>query len=192
MALPGGSARFCAEVEEISGQDVRRCYQCGKCTAGCPLAFTMDLAPNQVMRMVQLGMENEVLNSQAVWLCAYCLTCTVRCPRQISVGDVMDGLRILARQKGILGSGRGRRVALFNESFLASVKRLGRLYEFGAMLLYNLKSGRLFQNADVGLKMFLRGKLKLGTTRVKKIAEMRNIFKQRLPAVRQEREGVRR
>lgn len=191
VVLSGGPARFSAEVEGISGQDVKRCYQCGKCTAGCPLAFTMDLTPNQVMRMVQLGMEEEVLSSQAIWLCAYCLTCTVRCPRLISVADVMDGLRILARRKGYLGSGRGRRVALFNESFLASARTLGRLYEFGTMLLYNLKSWRPLQNADVGLRMFLRGKLRLGVRRIKKKEELSNIFKQRLMLIRREQEGVR-
>ncbi len=170
------SDTFCTKLWEESGQDVAECYQCGKCTAGCPLAPAMDLAPNQVMRLAQLGLENEVLNAQAIWLCAYCSTCSVRCPRGIHVAEVMDALRRMARRKGLPGAAKARRVAIFNDNFLATIKRFGRLHEVGSMLLFNLLSGRLFQNADVGYEMFRRGKIKLLIGRIKEIGEIRKIF----------------
>ena len=48
-------------VEEISGQDLLACYQCGECSAGCPVAFAMDMLPSQVIRLVQLGQVEEAL-----------------------------------------------------------------------------------------------------------------------------------
>jgi heterodisulfide reductase subunit C len=52
------------DVEEISGQDIRNCYQCGKCSAGCPIAADMQLTPNQVIRLLQLGLVDEALRSK--------------------------------------------------------------------------------------------------------------------------------
>lgn len=73
-----GSAEFLDQVENQSGQKVRICYQCGKCSAGCPVAYAMDLLPNQVMRLVQLGLKEEVLTCATIWLCASCETCATR------------------------------------------------------------------------------------------------------------------
>jgi len=167
---------FCQVVCEESGQDVMKCYQCGKCTAGCPIAFAMDLTPNQVMKMVQMGMEEDVLNSQAINLCAYCSTCTVRCPRNIAVADVMDSLRNMAGRKGIAGTDRSRKVNIFNQAFLETLKWFGRSYEIGSIVIYNLKSGQPFHSADLGVKMMQRGKIKLLPDRIKGIKEIKDIF----------------
>ncbi|MEW6685641.1 MAG: 4Fe-4S dicluster domain-containing protein [Candidatus Edwardsbacteria bacterium] len=91
---------FVQKVEEISGQKLLACYQCGRCSAGCPLVSSMDLLPNQIVRLVQLGQEDEVLNSQTIWRCASCLTCDSRCPRGIDVSRIMDALRVLFMRKG--------------------------------------------------------------------------------------------
>lgn len=82
-------------VEEISGQPLLACNQCGKCSAGCPAAGAMDLLPNQVLRLAQLGLE-EVLSSRTIWLCASCLTCLSRCPKGVDLPRVMEALRRLA------------------------------------------------------------------------------------------------
>lgn len=74
------------------------CNQCGKCSAGCPVAFGMDMLPSQVVRFGQMGME-EVLDSQTIWTCAACLTCVARCPKGIDLPRVMEAMRILAAQK---------------------------------------------------------------------------------------------
>ena len=91
-----------AEIKAISGQDVRACYQCGKCTAGCPLASAMDLMPNQILRLLQLGEHEEVLKSRTIWQCASCLTCAARCPKDVDPARVMDALRTLLMRRGLV------------------------------------------------------------------------------------------
>jgi heterodisulfide reductase subunit C len=89
-----------AAIKEISGVDVRACYQCGKCTAGCPLASTMDLMPNQILRLIQVGEHEQALRSHTIWQCASCLTCAARCPKEVDPARVMDALRTLLMREG--------------------------------------------------------------------------------------------
>ncbi len=91
---------FVNKVKDISGQNLLDCNQCGKCSAGCPAAFAMDLLPNQVIRLAQLGQE-EVLKSKTIWLCASCLTCASRCPRGVDLSKVMDALRLILLRSGV-------------------------------------------------------------------------------------------
>ncbi|MFW6140657.1 MAG: 4Fe-4S dicluster domain-containing protein [Acidobacteriota bacterium] len=89
-----------AKVEELSGQNLLACYQCGKCSAGCPAISQMDLPPNQVIRYAQLGFTDELINSKTIWICASCLTCNVRCPKGINIAEIMEALRqVLLRQR---------------------------------------------------------------------------------------------
>jgi heterodisulfide reductase subunit C len=90
---------FVQQVEEISGQDLLACNQCGKCSAGCPVVAAMDLLPSQVIRMAQLGME-EVLESETIWICASCLTCVTRCPKGVDLPRLMEALRQIALRQG--------------------------------------------------------------------------------------------
>jgi len=92
---------FVKKVTEISGQDLLACNQCGKCSAGCPMCFAMDLLPNQIIRLAQLGLEEDIAASKTVWLCASCLTCTVRCPRGVDLGRVMEAIRLITLRKNI-------------------------------------------------------------------------------------------
>ncbi|MCS5695854.1 4Fe-4S dicluster domain-containing protein [Desulfofundulus thermocisternus] len=176
---------FIELVTRKSGQALENCYQCGKCTAGCPIAFACDLMPNQVIRMVQMGLKEEVLHCQSIWLCASCVTCTVRCPRNIDVARVMDTLRIMARHQGISPPGKGRYVALFNENFLGYIQKNGRLFELATMAMFNLKTGQPFREASTGLAMLKRGKLKLTVTKPRGLDEINRIFEK----VRQAEKG---
>ena len=89
------------EVEEYSGEKVSACFQCGKCSGGCPLVTSMDLLPHQVMRFVQMGLKEEILNSKTIWICASCFTCTARCQRELDLAKVMESFRVMKlRQKG--------------------------------------------------------------------------------------------
>ena len=83
------------KIEDISGQNVFDCYQCGICSSGCPVTDYMDYSPNQVMRLIQLGCVDEILNSRTIWICSTCLQCSTRCPKGIEVAQVMEALRTI-------------------------------------------------------------------------------------------------
>lgn len=92
---------FTSKIEEISGQKVFNCYQCGRCSAGCPFAAYMDLLPNQAIRFIQLGFKDEVLAAKAPWFCSACWVCATRCPRGIDIPRIMEALRVLILRKRI-------------------------------------------------------------------------------------------
>ncbi len=94
-----GSA-FVAKVEKVSGQKLWACYQCGKCSAGCPMAAHMDILPNQIVRMAQLGMQKKLLASKTIWTCVSCMTCNSRCPKDIRIAEVIESLRQTALHNG--------------------------------------------------------------------------------------------
>lgn len=88
-------------IKDISGQDVYVCYQCGKCTAGCPMSENMDIMPNQIIRLLQIGAFDELLKNNTEWLCASCLTCTSRCPKGVDLARIMEAVRLLLLRQNI-------------------------------------------------------------------------------------------
>jgi heterodisulfide reductase subunit C2 len=166
---------FLAEVESRSGTKVSACFQCHKCTTGCPVGPEMDFLPSQVMRLVHLGAEKEALGSQAIWLCASCEACTTRCPMEIDIAAVMDALRIMAIDRAVTpGDAHGEK---FNRSFLSSVKHHGRVFEMGMMTAYKLRTGDLFSDVDKVPQMLAKGKLSLLPKRSGSAKEVREVFR---------------
>lgn len=147
---------FIDQVSKESGQNPSLCYQCGNCTAGCPYTQYFDYPVSQIMRLLQAGQKDTILNSKAIWLCATCETCTTRCPCEIDVAHIMDILRIIARRENRVSE---KDIKLFYDSFLDSVKQYGRIYEVGTLLAYNIKSGHFFADADLGPKVLSHGKI---------------------------------
>jgi len=147
---------FIHAVENESGENVSLCYQCGNCTAGCPYTDFYDIPVSQIMRLVQMGQRETVLSCRSIWLCATCESCTTRCPNNIDVATVMDVLRHMARRAG---KNPEPQVKTFCDSFLASVKRHGRVFEAGLMASYMTKTGRILTDADLAPKVLPKGKL---------------------------------
>ena len=92
IKLTDKSQEFLEKIEELSGETITLCEQCGTCSGGCPFVESMDITPSQIMRNVMLGDES-VLESKTMWICASCYTCTVRCPRELDVSKVAEALR---------------------------------------------------------------------------------------------------
>jgi len=173
---PAQQQGYAAAVSSRAGTDVRACYACGKCAAGCPVAPEMDLLPHQVLRLVQLGAVDEVLAAQSIWLCASCAACSTRCPNMVDLARVMDVLREDARHRG-LRPGQPR-VAAFHASFLDVLRRGGRLHELTMLISYKLRSGDLLGDVPMGVRMMLRGKLRLlGGSPARARQAVREIFR---------------
>jgi len=159
MTQTGISPKLAQAVQEKTGENVYLCYQCVKCSAGCPLAEYFDLTPNQVMRAVQLGREDLVLNCKTIWLCASCQTCTTRCPQGLDPARIMDALKIIATERGI--KPKVPAVTTFQKVFLRNVNILGRAYELGLMAEMNLRTGQPLKDVGMGLGMLTKGKVKV-------------------------------
>jgi heterodisulfide reductase subunit B len=117
-----------------------------------------DLGPNQILRAAQLDQDELIFESKSPWLCASCQTCTTRCPQGIDVAKVMDFIVIEAMASGT--KPKVPEVALFQKVFLRNVDILGRAYELGLMAERNIRSGHLFKDLDLGIKMAKHGKIK--------------------------------
>ena len=151
-------AAFKADVEAHSGQNVSTCYQCGNCTAGCPASFAYDNQVSQIMRGVQLGLKDVVLNSRSLWMCLSCSTCSQRCPNNIDVAAVMETLRHMARREGRVTVPKMEKFWL---SFLDTVRAFGRTHEIGTMVLYMMRSLRVLTDVDLAPDAVKKGKLGL-------------------------------
>ena len=172
--LEKGTPTFLEEAKEKSGEDLSLCYQCLKCTAGCPTAPHMDIRPNNLIRMIQMGMKDAVLRSHAIWLCVSCETCGTRCPNKIDIGVLMDALREMAVKEKVPAAEKN--IHLLHEAFVESIRRGGRVHEATMLMEYKLRSRDFFTDLIPGMKLFLKGKIPLLPTLIKGRDEIKRIF----------------
>jgi len=170
--------------------DVRECYQCGNCSASCPAAFTFDYPPNQLMRMLQIGLVEKVLDSSAIQLCVQCLTCTARCPRNIDVAGIIEDLKTvaIAQERDV-----PEHVNTFNRAFMKSIAHYGRLPELYSMARFYMGTmDPKMAMSDVGLMrpMVSRGKMKFVPRKSKGADEVDHIYKKSMERAKaRERSG---
>lgn len=175
---------FSDVVQRRSGEDIRSCYYCQKCTAGCPTAYVMDHKPAQLLRLIQLGQRERVLGSRAIWMCIGCEACGTRCPNQIRLAPVMDVLRQMALAEGYAPD---TAVYSLHRSFLDSIRMWGRLHEL--TMLAEFKTRCLITETPVffqglvgdlklGTDLIRNGKLSLLPDRIKRLEEIKALFEE--------------
>ena len=148
------------QLEQTTGNNYACCYQCGKCTAGCPTGGFMDNPPARIMRLVQAGYVEEAMQSDSLWYCIGCMTCTARCPQNMEIAGTMDAVREMALKSGIVSSDKAKKlVTAFHTSFLNTVRKSGRLQELALVNSYKLRTRTFLQDAGAGLKMMKQGKI---------------------------------
>lgn len=177
------TSEFLNRVEEESGIRVSACFQCRKCTNGCPVTFAMDIYPDQVMRYIQIGLKQEVQESATIWVCASCETCTTRCPNEIDIAGVMDYLKqSVVKEKGLAAEGK---VLAFHQVFMDAIRKRGRVFETALVGNYILKSGdwrqkmkegTLLEEMRLGWTMYRKGRLKLLPQNIKGREEIKKLF----------------
>jgi heterodisulfide reductase subunit C len=175
--------QFLETLEREGSFKAEACFQCRKCTNGCPVAFAMDLFPDEVIRMVILGQREKVLSCQTIWICSACETCTTRCPNEVKIAELMDHLKAMAVRENVPCP--KPQVLRLHETFLKNIEKHGRLFEATFLLTYLLRSGQLLRKwkdgtwlAELGLgwKMFSKGRMPLWPTKNKGYKEIRRIF----------------
>jgi heterodisulfide reductase subunit C len=147
------------QVKALSGIDISACLQCKKCTNGCPVAGFTSSSPSEIIKKLQLGAGEELLDSEIIWTCASCATCFSRCPMEINMAEVMDALRVLAEARGA-AKPEGN-APLMNKLLLGTIKRFGRTYDLGAMALYKAGTASYGKDLDKLPTILKKGKIAL-------------------------------
>jgi heterodisulfide reductase subunit B len=150
-------AQLAQRIQDELGENVYLCYQCVKCTSGCPVGAYFDWQPNQIMRALQLGQEEIVFEAETPWLCASCQTCTTRCPQDIDIAAIMEFITREALERGYKPP--VTEVKMFNDAFMREVRLWGRSYELGLMGEMMLRTGKIMENMDLGMKYLQKRKV---------------------------------
>jgi heterodisulfide reductase subunit C len=172
IEIGGGLA---GEIKEACGASPMSCFQCTKCTSGCPVANRADIKPHELVRMVQTGRRDAVLRSRFIWECTSCQTCVTRCPQQVDIPAMTDALRQMSLAEKKADSGTD--VPVFTEIFLDTVRKRGRMHELGLMAAFKLKTKRFFEDFDKAPTMMKKGKLPLLGSRGGKRDERNELFR---------------
>ena len=162
------------KIIDDSGVNISLCYQCKTCSLSCPFTSVMDILPHLVIRKIQLGQIEKVLESKTIWRCGSCETCVTRCPNRIDIPRLMDWLRQTALQQRIIAGDRS--IPIFHRAFLDSVRRWGRQYELGMLLKFKLEVKDYFSDLPLGINMILKHKLPFLPVRNQGKKELNNIF----------------
>ena len=152
-AISDDSLKACESIAAEAGVDLKDCYQCGKCTAGCPLADGMDLMPREVIRYLQLGAIDVVLEAKTPWICAQCVVCSSRCPQNVDICSTMRAVRLASKHAGKRPLPEAD---IFDDEFIANVRAHGVSNEQYLAAMYNLKSGHLMQDMGNATRMLKR------------------------------------
>ena len=170
--------RFGAEVKRRSGVDFHACWQCKSCVNGCPFSQAMDYPPNGIIRLVQLGQKQQVLQSSTIWICVGCNTCSIQCPNAIDIPGVNDTLREIAIEEG--GTIAEPDIYNLHREVLHSIERYGRTHKLEIMMRYKLRKKDWLTDFAVGLKMLAKRKLELLPSRISDIGKIKRLFKSKL------------
>lgn len=159
-SLPGGSC-------------VRWCVQCGMCSASCPNVSQMEYSPRKIIALIRAGKKYEVLASNSMWVCASCYLCTVRCPKDVKPTELMHTLECLAVHYGL--ANRKTATPAMYQAFVDSIKRDGRVHEFGLMVRYYLKTNPFtaFKLLPVALKLLAHQRMPVRGEKIKGIEQVK-------------------
>jgi heterodisulfide reductase subunit C len=172
-------ATFLYQVSNIpGGEKIKKCIQCGTCTGSCPVSYTMDIPPREIIALFRAGDLESIFLSRTIWICASCYACTVRCPQGIKVTDILYALKRMAMEKDLFP--KKLPVYALSRSFVSMANLFGRSYEIGLLLMYYLKTKplRLFSMLPLAYKLMKKGRIGILPQRVKRRKELSKILKE--------------
>lgn len=170
------SKTLAALVEKSTGVSPAKCYQCGRCAAGCPqnVPGEMEISPTRILHLLQLesafvdepeksaSYANQAMSAETCWLCAGCLACTTRCPQGVEIAATMDVLRQEGLRRGVAANTRrARDIQKLHQVFLKAGLKRGRIHEMSMVMAYKLRTGHLLADVNLGPAMWWKGKMHL-------------------------------
>jgi heterodisulfide reductase subunit C len=172
---------FLEEVENAVPGDARlvHCIQCGTCGGSCPSGPDMEHTPRRLFAMIEAGMRGEVLRSNTPWYCVSCYYCTTRCPQEIHITDIMYALKRMSLRDGYSRQSTAAGAPGFSETFIDFVEHYGRAFELGLAALYHMRRnpvGAVKMATSMGLGMFMRGRMEITPTRIRRLDELKSIL----------------
>ena len=176
---------FSQEISNLlyaaEGEPFRTCIQCGTCSGTCPVAPYMDHTPRQIIAMINLGMKEEVLDSNTFWYCASCYHCTVRCPQYINITGLMYALKRYSiwkgqHQEGLIGP-------TYSEAFVKNIVRTGRMFEpiLAPSYIFTLHLREILMEVQGATVMLLKGRLALLLPRIKRLENFKRMLGRIIP-----------
>lgn len=153
-------------IKKIKGE-LFKCFNCGTCSASCPISQISDFNPRKILRKIILGMDIK----EDIMSCVTCFTCVARCPNEINIPKLINFLKIQYNIEGVKNN-----YTKFYKAFLNTVEENGRLYELGTLLKYNIDTGNLFKDAELGLQLMLKGKISIFPHKSKNADAVKKIF----------------
>jgi heterodisulfide reductase subunit C len=158
------------------GEKIKECIQCGTCTASCPLSYTMDVMPRELIALFRAGDLDSIIKSRSIWVCASCYACQTRCPAQIKITDIIYTLKRMAMNRKVYN--KRFPVHSLSDSFIKTMKSFGRLNEPRLMFYFFLKRGFLtgLSSIPLGLKMLKKGRLDYKAKKIQDISGFRKIL----------------
>ncbi len=165
---------FSKEIHGLCGINPSLCIQCMGCTGVCPFSHAMDYPPHRLLRMIQCGCRDEVLNSNTIWICVSCHSCSNQCPQALDIVSIMDVLREIALDEGRYIP--EPEVLEFHKAVFHSIIHHGRTHKLEIVLRYKASTWKWLEDLDVGLKMLARRKLDFTPSRISSDKELKSIF----------------
>jgi len=186
LRLDGRIHLWSQAVAAETGIKAASCYQCLRCTNSCPVSAFMDIKPHQVVRFVQLGQKDKLLECSSVWVCLSCEMCSTYCPNEIDVAGLMNYVKnsVVASHK----KPAELEIAIFHEIFLEVLNKYGRMNDLQLMQRFKLRTLRhghlpsyseVKKDLELARGLFERGRLKLMPERSRAAKEIRAILEQR-------------
>ena len=171
------------------GESIKKCIQCGSCTGSCPVSYTMDITPREIIALFRARDIESILSSRTIWICASCYACTIRCPQGVQVTDILYALKRLAIEQKIFP--KRFPVYSLSKSFVYLANRFGRSYEPGLIVAYFLKTNpfKLLGMIPLFLKLFFKGRIGIlpkkikGSKNFSKILQEAEIMEMVVPVV---------
>jgi heterodisulfide reductase subunit C len=177
IKLAESSGTFAASVRQRAGNNLNKCLHCRTCAGGCPFSSSMDYKPNEVIRLVQLGLRRDAFQCGSIWVCVGCHTCAVQCPMGIDIASVMDAVRQLALAENAQIAEPN--IHHFHREVMGCIERYGRTHKLEIMMRYKMKSHDWFTDMMTGLKMLMKGKLELRPSKIEHVHLIKDLFDRR-------------